>query len=103
MPERSGPRSRAMTTTLYHCSDSAGLGAFISSVVGAYAISVLSNSTFVLGSNCMSEASRLNREVARHFRFDVRAVRSLAPKALVFTVFRAKTRLAPTSFKTISL
>lgn len=61
-------------TTLYHCSDSLGLGAFVSSVVGANAVSSLSNSTFVLGSNCTTEASRMNIEVARRFDIPLRTV-----------------------------
>jgi hypothetical protein len=61
-------------TTLYHCSESSGFGAFVSSVVGAYAVSRLSNSTFVLGSNCTTEASRMNREVARRFHIRIHTV-----------------------------
>lgn len=60
--------------TLYHCSESSGLGAFVSSVVGAYAVSLLSSSKFVLGSNCTTEASRMNREVTQRFYIPMHSV-----------------------------
>lgn len=60
--------------TLYHCSESSGFGAFVSSVVGAYAVSLLSGSKFVLGSNCTTEASRMNREVTQRFKIGMDSV-----------------------------
>ena len=49
---------------IYHCSDSGGFGAFVASAIAAYAISILTNHTYILGSNCNTEARSLNIQIA---------------------------------------